>query len=560
MADSKSPSALSITLNSYLLPRFSDSRRLVIYQAGTFFLTFVTYLLYHANRKVVGIVKQVWNENCTEVFPDINNNISNWCDWPPFDGDNANSLFGYMDASFLIVYAISMFGSGYLAERNNLRKYLSLGMFFAGFFNLAVGAGYWLQIHSFAYYLIMNMLAGMFQATGWPAVVALMGNWFGRSKRGFIFGTWNIHTSVGNMFGSFVAGVFVTRDWGLSFAVPAMCMMYFAIMVVFLAVPHPKDVGIEDPNKSAESPYNTLQDELAPTTVSFSDHQSISFRRPASVEDASSLDAAVSVGEGGLSSGSYRSSDYGINGVTMTTATLSSPPAPIGNGGAANDDTLNDSKAINFFTAVLIPGVTTYAIALFFIKFVNYVFMFWLPKYINTSTSFNATASANMSMFFDLGGIMGGMTAGALSDKFKKPANTCFWMLVASIPMLYIYYSYGAASMSMSAGLLVATGFFVNAPYALITTAVSAELGQHESLQGNAQALATVSAVIDGTGSLGAALGPLLTGIVSDHLGWESVFYMLMIASGISLLCLLRLVIQELRRTRCCCSSVSASV
>lgn len=70
-------------------------------------------------------------------------------------------------------------------------------------------------------------------------------------------------------------------------------------------------------------------------------------------------------------------------------------------------------------------------------------------------------------------------------------------------PKLYIYYSFGTQSMGLSAGLLVATGFFVNAPYALITTAVSAELGQHESLQGNAQALATVSAVIDGTGSLG---------------------------------------------------------
>lgn len=54
------------------------------YQAGTFFLTFVTYLLYHANRKVVGIVKQVWNENCSEVFPDSTNNNSNWCDWKPF--------------------------------------------------------------------------------------------------------------------------------------------------------------------------------------------------------------------------------------------------------------------------------------------------------------------------------------------------------------------------------------------------------------------------------------------------------------------------------------------
>ena len=44
------------------------------------------------------------------------------------------------------------------------------------------------------------------------------------------------------------------------------------------------------------------------------------------------------------------------------------------------------------------------------------------------------------------------------------------------------------------------TGALVNGPYALITTAVSADLGTHKSLRGNARALATVTAIIDGTG------------------------------------------------------------
>lgn len=51
--------------------------------------------------------------------------------------------------------------------------------------------------------------------------------------------------------------------------------------------------------------------------------------------------------------------------------------------------------------------------------------------------------------------------------------------------------------------LLLIAGALVNGPYALITTAVSAELGTHESLHGNSKALATVTAIIDGTGSIG---------------------------------------------------------
>ena len=55
--------------------------------------------------------------------------------------------------------------------------------------------------------------------------------------------------------------------------------------------------------------------------------------------------------------------------------------------------------------------------------------------------------------------------------------------------------------------LLLISGLLINGPYALITTAVSTDLGTHPSLTGNAKALATVTAIIDGTGSMGAAFG-----------------------------------------------------
>ena len=115
----------------------------------------------------------------------------------------------------------------------------------------------------------------------------------------------------------------------------------------------------------------------------------------------------------------------------------------------------------------------------------------------------------------------------------------------------------------------MAVGLMVNGPYALITTAVSTELGTHKSLKGSARALATVTAIIDGTGSIGnerysqmmigivsnvlfvlfcfvlfcfflkknqgAAVGPLMAGAISDS-GWQYVFYMLMASDIIALL------------------------
>ena len=63
----------------------------------------------------------------------------------------------------------------------------------------------------------------------------------------------------------------------------------------------------------------------------------------------------------------------------------------------------------------------------------------------------------------------------------------------------------------------------VNGPYALITTSVSAELGTHRSLVSSSRALATVTAIVDGTGSVGAAVGPLLAGWLAGDSDWNKV-------------------------------------
>jgi OPA family glycerol-3-phosphate transporter-like MFS transporter 1/2 len=97
---------------------------------------------------------------------------------------------------------------------------------------------------------------------------------------------------------------------------------------------------------------------------------------------------------------------------------------------------------------------------------------------------------------------------------------------------------------------MMIAGLFINGPYALITTAVSADLGTHSSLRGDSRALATVTAIIDGTGSIGAALGPLLTGFLSTK-GWDTVFVMLMLGALIAGLLLSRQVVVEINEKTC---------
>lgn len=154
--------------------------------------------------------------------------------------------------------------------------------------------------------------------------------------------------------------------------------------------------------------------------------------------------------------------------------------------------------------------------------------------------------SGKLSTLFDVGGVLGGILAGHISDRLNARAITAASFMYCAIPALFFYRSYGHVSLTINIALMFITGMFVNGPYALITTAVSADLGTHSSLNGNSRALATVTAIIDGTGSVGAAIGPLLTGYISAK-SWSAVFEMLMVAALIAGLFLTKLVIAEVK-------------
>ncbi|CAL4174568.1 unnamed protein product, partial [Meganyctiphanes norvegica] len=195
----------------------------------------------------------------------------------------------------------------------------------------------------------------------------------------------------------------------------------------------------------------------------------------------------------------------------------------------------DDARIVNFIRQLTVPGVVEFSLCLFFAKLVAYTFLFWLPMYIKHSTDLDPADSAYLSTMFDFGGIAGGIAAGVLSDRSGMPAITCATLLILSIPTMAFYLAFADTSLGLNIFLLLIMGFVVNGPYALITTAVSAELGTHESLRGNSKALATVTAIIDGTGSVGSAIGPQMTGPLSKY-SWDYIFYMLIVSAFLALL------------------------
>ncbi|XP_058834501.1 glucose-6-phosphate exchanger SLC37A2 isoform X2 [Topomyia yanbarensis] len=503
---------LATALSGSLCPRWQVNR-LLWFKCSVLTLTYLAYMCYHMTRKPISVVKSVLHRNCSGVRlpPEFIHNVgeppndSTWCDYPPFDGPDSAALLGSLDSSFLFSYAIAMFFSGFIAERVSLRYFLSLGMLFSGIFCYLFGVAKVYDIHSMAYFVFVQAMAGMFQTTGWPGVVTIVGRWFGKSKRGLIFGIWNSHTSIGNILGSLIAAHYVESDWAMSFIVPGFLMGVFGFVMFLFLVDRPEIVDCQEKVGDRKNGFRRLEDGRSGDSAGNSDTDEVAITN----------------------------SEQDVNERTPIIGSINRAPM--------------QEDAIGFAGALKIPGVIEFSLSLFFSKLVSYTFLFWLPLYIQSSTTMGAELSADISTLFDIGGIVGAIAAGMISDSTGMSASTCTGMLLLAAPTLLIYQKWGAISLSVNICLLFLTGVLVNGPYALITTSVSAELGQHSSLNGNAKALATVTAIIDGTGSIGAAVGPLFAGLVSSS-GWENVFYMLIASDLCALLLLLRLVGKELNR------------
>ncbi|KAG8279443.1 hypothetical protein J6590_105406, partial [Homalodisca vitripennis] len=75
--------------------------------------------------------------------------------------------------------------NGLVAERVSLRYFLALGMILSGIAGYMLGIAKYYSIHSIPYFMLVQIFGGIVQTTGWPGVVAVMGNWFGKGKRAF---------------------------------------------------------------------------------------------------------------------------------------------------------------------------------------------------------------------------------------------------------------------------------------------------------------------------------------------------------------------------------------
>ncbi|VDN93539.1 unnamed protein product [Brugia pahangi] len=475
-----------------------------LYHFVIFSFTFISYALVHASRKTLSTVKPSliieWTDNSSgeqPLFPDRH---------------AAEGFLAFLDGAFLGAYALGLYAGGTLGDRYNPAKVLAFGMWTSSVTKIEFRFHQKYHINNFnmisriiltsKYLFLQIFLFGILKWSPFHSPVYYAATWIACGlfqsvawpTEVSIMGNWFGHNSRGAVMGLWsacasvgnIVGTLVsshTVQLGYEYSFAAnACSLFFGGFFIFYLLP-----------------LRTIHE----------------------------FEAVVSV-----------------------------------------TDNVERPKAISFWQAWRLPGVIAYSLAYACLKLVNYSFFFWLPFYLHTHYGWKESVADELSAWYDIGGIIAAVVAGIASDHFSSRTPILIFMLIFSMGSLFAYASKSYSNLNldglhiskrelshfldspdnilMNSFLMALTGFFIGGPANLISSAVSADLGNAEQIRGSSEALSTVTGIIDGTGSVGAGIGQLLIPEIEAMFGWTAVFYGFIVMMFSTVLCLAPLLWKEM--------------
>jgi OPA family glycerol-3-phosphate transporter-like MFS transporter/OPA family sugar phosphate sensor protein UhpC-like MFS transporter len=140
-----------------------------------------------------------------------------------------------------VLYGVSKFFNGPIADRVNARYFMVTGLL------LAVVANFVFGLSSSVLVLgITWMCNGWVQGMGFPPVCRLMTHWFPPQKLASRMSIWNTSHSIGAWIAVVASGYIVVFGWRWVFLVPAMCCTAAAGILFLLLRDTPSSVGLPE--------------------------------------------------------------------------------------------------------------------------------------------------------------------------------------------------------------------------------------------------------------------------------------------------------------------------
>jgi len=168
------------------------------------------------------------------------------------------------------------------------------------------------------------------------------------------------------------------------------------------------------------------------------------------------------------------------------------------------------------------PILWAFGASYFFIKYVRYALLFWLPYYLHGTLGYAVDRAAYVSNAFEAGGIVGVIAIGMFSDRVRRwsRAGVSMLSLIGLSLALVLCAALPQHDLWLTVGALALVGALLFGPDALLSGAAAQDVG-------GAAAAATATGLVNGVGSIGGMLEGLTLPAISGRFGWHAMFPLL---------------------------------
>lgn len=362
-----------------------------------------------------------------------------------------------------VVYGISRFVNGFVADRCNRRKLMTIGLILSAVTNFAICFSP--AVDSFVdvldaegkatltlVYIIGSLwvLNGYFQGMGVPPCMSLMAHWIRPEELATKQSIWNASHSIGAGVISVVCGFILDHygfsAWQLCFAVPASIALVGAGVIFFTLKDTPSSVGLPEIDQ---------------------------------MDDAAKKDGDKEGKE--ISGRAYRK--------------------------------------ILWKLVVKNPIIWILAVANFCIYVVRFTILDWGATFLTQYKGLEIDqAGTVVAMSEIVGGILGMLLAGWFTDKFMKNRahRTCLICFIGTTITFFLFWKTPTDKNWLAMIFLCLSSFFVYGPQALLGIAASNQATKH--------ACATANGILGVFGYASTTVSGVVFGLISHHYGWDMVF------------------------------------
>ena len=225
--------------------RFPGKYKQSLYKVLAWIVTYYFYFALHYSITLLGSVKGTLNPPC--IFKNETGNLSianstqnkNCSAWEPFVGDHGNTLLGALNFVTLFSYAILNLIIGNVTDHFDYRYNICFTGVILLIYSTLFGSAYYLEIHSFPYYVFAQILLGL-GCCGVCGCLGVLGKWFDGKRSGIIIGIWSTSAPVSRIIGRPLASIWSDYAWGASFYSSSIITATATILAFLFLVPGPK--------------------------------------------------------------------------------------------------------------------------------------------------------------------------------------------------------------------------------------------------------------------------------------------------------------------------------